>query len=47
MICLIFKQILVRLGEDTEPVDKTWNTSMQKQVRKVICGLKGNLIDML
>lgn len=43
MIC---EQIMVRLGEDDDPVDITWNVGLQKQVRKVLCDLKGSLIDM-
>ncbi|VDI29738.1 Hypothetical predicted protein [Mytilus galloprovincialis] len=34
------KEILVRLGEDDDSVDITWNVGMQKAVRKVLCGLK-------
>ncbi|VDI14709.1 Hypothetical predicted protein [Mytilus galloprovincialis] len=34
------KKILVRLGEENDTVDITWNVGMQKQVRKVLCGLK-------
>ncbi|XP_071138342.1 uncharacterized protein [Mytilus edulis] len=34
------KEILVRLGEDDDPEDITWNVGMQKQVRKVLNGLK-------
>ncbi|CAG2209439.1 unnamed protein product [Mytilus edulis] len=34
------KEILVRLGEDDDSVDITWNVGMQKEVRKVLCGLK-------
>ncbi|XP_076080185.1 uncharacterized protein LOC143050992 [Mytilus galloprovincialis] len=34
------KEILVRLGDDDDPVDITWNVGLQKQVRKVLCDLK-------
>ncbi|VDI65286.1 Hypothetical predicted protein [Mytilus galloprovincialis] len=34
------KEILVRFGEDDDPVDITWNVGMQKQVRKGLCDLK-------
>ncbi|CAG2190247.1 unnamed protein product [Mytilus edulis] len=40
------REILVRLGENDNPVDITWNVGLQKQVRKVLCDLKGSLIDM-
>ncbi|CAC5360516.1 unnamed protein product [Mytilus coruscus] len=36
----LFSEILVRLGEDDDPVDITWNTGMKKQVKKVLYGLK-------
>ncbi|XP_076080659.1 uncharacterized protein LOC143051648 [Mytilus galloprovincialis] len=34
------REILVRLGENDNPVDITWNVGLQKQVRKVLCDLK-------
>ena len=45
MFCLICKQVLVRIGGKNDPVviETTLNNVVQKQVQKILHGLKGNL----
>lgn len=48
MFCLIFEQIFGRISGKSDPVVKetTLSTVMQKQVKKMLHSLKGNLSDM-